>query len=586
MSSSDKNQTNDTKNQDLTPGEPLTEKEVASKKPAILLTVLILLIIAIVGVFGYMVNVAMKEDAIDQSVAAVKMKENEERLTVDTDGEPLSPSVELTEKCSFYSKLASSQPVSVLVIGDIFGTGAGAREGSDWISLLKEDLKESFGSEVTVNNLSLANRNDAYSAYVSLMNEVSGNKETVYDAVIISLGYYDDPFNFKLQYEGILRAVKKNYASSEIIGIIESSAVTDTEGYSDETALYARELLNYYGGIDANMGEAFAVTGKDYSALTVDGVIPNSEGQKLYADWILKKINEKLYGTDDSDAAQFKTESPEAVNPDSELYDKYHYIPAESFLRADDLNFIIGIKDLNALSVENVGMLGIDYDYVEGKNTVQIVLDRKIFAGLQNEYEGSEPERHIRIVNNNATVYEEMAVSFATKEQADAFHGIIMTGNLNLHQSEEKYDKLPMPPETTAPPETEPETEETEGSEKKKTTAADSKKKKSDDSDDETKKSSENRKNSGSSNRTTQPAAAPAPVPVPETLAPETAAPTPETVAETTAEIAPTVPSQIEGPVISDPANSGNIETAAPYSVQAGQGIDVNQWNAVGPTVG
>lgn len=582
MSSNDKNQTNDTQKQNLTQGEPLTEKEVASKKPAILLSILILLIIAIVGVFGYMVNVAMKEDAIDQSVAAVKMQENEARLAVDTEGETLAPSVELTEKCSFYSKLTSSQSVSVLVIGDIFGTGAGAEGGSNWIDLLQEGLKESFGSDVTVKNLSLANRNDAYSAYVSLMNEASGNKDTVYDAVIISLGYYDDPFNFKLQYEGILRAVKKNYGASEIIGIIESPAVTDTEGYSDETALYARELISYYGGIVANMGEAFAVTGKDYSALTVDGVLPNAEGQKLYADWMLKKIGEKLFGTGES-AADFKSEIPVAVNPDSELYDQYHYIPADSFLRADDLNFIIGIKDLSTLSVENVGMLGIDYDYVEGKNTVQIVLDRKIFAGLQNEYEGTEPERHIRIVNNNATVYEEMAVSFATKEQADAFHGIIMTGNLNLHQGEEKYDKLPMPPETTAPPETETEIEETDGSKKEETKAADSKKKKSDDSDDETKRDSENRRNSGSSNRTSTPQPQPTAAPVPETV-PETAAVTPETTAET----APTVPSGVEGPVISDPANSGNIETAAPapYTVEAGQGIDVEQWNAVGPTVG
>ena len=80
----------------------------------------------------------------------------------------------------------------------------------------------------------------------------------------------------------------------------------------------------------------------------------------------------------------------------------------------------INISKLEELSAENVGMLGIDYDYVEGKNTVQVVIDKSIFTGWNTEFEGTAPERHISIVNNNAAVYDELAVSFATKEQADA----------------------------------------------------------------------------------------------------------------------------------------------------------------------
>lgn len=598
MSSNEKNKTNSTQN--FNQNEPLTEKEASSKKPKVLLTILILLILTIVGVFGYMVKVAMTEDAIDQSVAAEKMKEDNIRLTPETiDYSAVNYDEAVVESNSLLAKLASAEPVSILVIGDVFGTGAGASVGADWTELLAENLKNSFGSEVTVNNLSLGNANNAYSAYVTLMNEAAGNKDAAYDAVIVSLGYYDDPFNFSLQYEGILREIRRNYGSCEIIGLIESAAVTDPEGHSDETALYAKDIISHYGGIAANMGEAFAVTGQDYSTLTVDGVLPNEAGHKVYADWILKKIKEKMDGEAESDTASgAATASVEALDPDSDRYDHYYYIAAGDFLRADDLNYIIGIKALNALGVENVGMLGIDYEYVEGKNTVQIVLDRNIFAGLQNEYEGTAPERHIRIVNNNASVYEEMAVSFATKEQADAFHGIIMTGNLKLHQNEEKYDKLPMPPETTAPPETEPETEApqeeteeetakaSEESKKKETTAADSKNKKSDEKTEETrKKESESKKSSGSSGRNNnpQPQATAAPAAVAETAAPETA----QTVTETVVETAPTVPQAVEGAVISDPANSGNIlqpETA--YTVQPGQGIDIQQWNSVGPTVG
>ncbi|WP_155988306.1 SGNH/GDSL hydrolase family protein [Oribacterium sp. P6A1] len=614
MSSNDNKQTNDTPNLNL--NEPLTEKEAASGRPKTLLVILILLILTITGVFGYMVNVAMKEDALDQSVAAERMDEDSKRLQPETVPES---SVDLNEalsgSSSLFKKLTASEPVKILVIGDTFGTGAGAQDGTNWTELLADSIKEDFGSEVSVNNLSLANGNDAYGAYVSLMNEAAGNKDAVYDAVIVSLGYYDDPFNFGLQYEGILRSIRRCYGSAEIIGIIESASVTATEGYSDETALYARNLLEHYGGIVANMGEAYAVSGMDAGTLTSDGVLPNAAGQKIYADWIVKKIKNKLDdtlgGTESQEAVsqQPASGSEDPVNPDAELYDHYYYIEASEFYRADDVNYLINISRLKELGVENVGMLGIDYEYVEGKNTVQVVIDKNIFTGWNTEFEGTAPERHIRIVNNNAAVYDELAVSFATKEQADAFHGLILTGNLNLHQSEEKYDKLPMPPETTAPetePETEAETEESvvetaaasDESKAEKSAKADSgnKKKEEESAKNKETRSSEKKKDdsekkSSNSKRTSQ-------TPAQQTAAPETAA---VTVAETaavettqdmsqqvveTAAAVPTVPG-VEGAVISDPADSANVSPAGDtYTVQAGQGIDINQWNSIGPTVG
>ena len=599
--------------------EPLTEKEAASQKPKVLLTILILLILTIAGVFGYMVSVAMKEDAIDQSVAAERMDEDSKRLQKETAAET-SPDISsvLSGSSTLLQKLTASQPVSLLIVGDSFGTGAGAQDGTNWTELLAADLKESFGSEVTVNNVSMADGNDAYSAYVSFMNEAAGNKEAVYDAVIVSLGFYDDPFSFGLQYEGILRSIRRCYSSAEIIGIIESAAVTAPEGYSDETALYARTLLEDYGGIVANMGEAYAVSGQEISTLTADGILPNAEGQRIYADWIVKKIKEKIDGVMNGAESQEASGSSTPVNPDAELYDHYYYVPASDFYRADEVNYIINISKLAELSVENVGMLGIDYEYVEGKNTVQVVIDRNIFTGWDTELAGAAPERHIRIANNNAAIYDELAVSFATKEQADLFHGIIITGNLNLHRNEEKYDKLPMPPETTAP-ETEPETvAETEESivetaaveESETETASDSgNKKKEETKAEETSKTretkaaeasklketktaeksketkaKEKKKNSSASKPAETVPQTSAPAALQETAAPETAQDVTQQVE--TAAAAPAIQAN-EGAVISDPADSASFAATSPaYTVQPGQGIDVEQWNSIGPSVG
>ena len=653
MSNDEKNNVPETTNESTTsaPKEPGSENNSGSsltKKGTTLLTILILMIVAIIGAFGYMVHTAITEDAIDESVNAERINAANERLQLETDADgniiakghgSEAASAVLPEENIFLNKLNAKEPVSLLVIGDVFGTGAGAKDGTNWTDLLASKIKESFGSEVSVNNLSLPNGNNAYSAYVTLMNEAAGNKDSVYDAVIVALGYYDAPFTFDLQYEGLLRSIKLQYPSAEIIGLIESASLTEQSGYSDETATYAKNLLEHYGGIVANMGEAFMVTGQDVNSFTDDGILPNADGQKLYANWIVRKINDRLknpggYASEKDNAGVSTTSILETdgtitpVNPDATLYDHYYYIASDSFQRLDDCNFIIGAQELMALGSETVGMIGLDYDYLTGNNTAQVVIDNDIFGGLSFEKEDAAPERHIRIVDNDASINDSIAVSFATKEQADGFHGLIITGNLNFNQPHDKYEKLPLPPETTAPETTVEETtvkettaEETTAEETTvaETTAAETKvqettaeetkadtvKKETESEAEKDKKKQEETKKETKASETKAPAkkAAPKQTSAPaetsaqatETAAPETA-PVQTTAAETSAQIeaeavpetaAAETPEATEQAVISDPADSATIVVpTVPYTVEAGQGIDVSQWNTAGPTVG
>ncbi len=656
MNSNEKNQfqpsqTNSTEQSGTQNGESSN----GAGKSSPLLIILILLILSIVTIFGYMVFTAMREDAIDESIAAEQLKAESERagLTIDSEGNVITQDSILTAETLqvsdnvFFSKLAKSEPVSILIIGDVFGTGAGAKEGTNWTEVLVSNIMDTFGSIATINNLSLPSGNDAYSAYVTLMNESAGNPSAQYDAVIVSLGYYDDPFKFNFQYEGVLRSITERYPSAEIIGLIESASITAPDGYSDETAIYTRNLLEHYDGIVANMGEAFAVNGADPSVFTDDGLLPNGKGQLLYADWIVKQIKNKMSGkgsNKSSDAESpselSKNGSLEPVNPDSAMYDHYYYITANSFLRLDDTNYIIGVRDLTALGAETEGLIGLDYDLVPGANTAQVVIDGSIFGALTEDHDGSSTDRHITAVKNNAIITDHIAVSFATKAEADTFHGLIITGNLNLSHAAAKYKKLPLPPETpaetaeettveettvaetteeTAVPETAETTietsaeettvaksaetssevsaeETTETSETKKSSDGNKKKaKKADSSNSSTKKSgaSEEKATVAETTASAGTAVAESPkAPVPETTAsgndaaasipaettvPETAAP--ETSAETQ--------NYFESVIISDPSNSAAIfETTAPYTVEAGQGIDINQWNLTGPTTG
>ena len=637
MSKDEKNNISETTNESTAsaPKDPSSENNSGStltKKGSTLLAVLILMIVAIIGAFGYMVHTAITEDAIDESVNAERINAANERLQLETDADgniitkgndSEVASAVLPEENSFLNKLNAGEPVSILVIGDVFGTGAGAKDGTNWIDLLISNIKESFGSDVSVNNLSLPDGNNAYSAYVTLMNEAAGNKDSVYDAVIVALGYYDVPFTFDLQYDGLLRSIKLQYPSAEIIGLIESASVTEPGGYSDETATYIRNLLEHYGAIVANMGEAFMVTGQDVNSFTDDGILPNADGQKLYANWIVRKINDRLKNpggnASEKDNAGVSTTSIletdgtiTPVNPDATLYDHYYYIASDSFQRLDDCNFIIGAQELMALGSETVGMIGLDYDYLTGTNTAQVVIDNDIFGGLSFEKEDASPERHIRIVDNDASINDSIAVSFATKEQADGFHGLIITGNLNFNQPQDKYGKLPLPPETTAPETTVEETtvEETTAAETTvaETTAAETKvqettaeETKADTVKKETESEAETdkKKQEETKKETKAPAKKAAPkqtaAAVAETAAPETA-PVQTIAAETSTQIeaevvpetaAAETPEASEQAVISDPADSATITIpTTAYTVEAGQGIDLSQWNNVGPTVG
>ena len=637
MSKDEKNNISETTNESTAsaPKDPSSENNSGStltKKGSTLLAVLILMIVAIIGAFGYMVHTAITEDAIDESVNAERINAANERLQLETDADgniitkgndSEVASAVLPEENSFLNKLNAGEPVSILVIGDVFGTGAGAKDGTNWTDLLISNIKESFGSDVSVNNLSLPDGNNAYSAYVTLMNEAAGNKDSVYDAVIVALGYYDVPFTFDLQYDGLLRSIKLQYPSAEIIGLIESASVTEPGGYSDETATYIRNLLEHYGAIVANMGEAFMVTGQDVNSFTDDGILPNADGQKLYANWIVRKINDRLKNpggnASEKDNAGVSTTSIletdgtiTPVNPDATLYDHYYYIASDSFQRLDDCNFIIGAQELMALGSETVGMIGLDYDYLTGTNTAQVVIDNDIFGGLSFEKEDASPERHIRIVDNDASINDSIAVSFATKEQADGFHGLIITGNLNFNQPQDKYGKLPLPPETTAPETTVEETtvEETTAAETTvaETTAAETKvqettaeETKADTVKKETESEAETdkKKQEETKKETKAPAKKAAPkqtaAAVAETAAPETA-PVQTIAAETSTQIeaevvpetaAAETPEASEQAVISDPADSATITIpTTAYTVEAGQGIDLSQWNNVGPTVG
>ena len=408
-------------------------------KRAVLLTVLLLILLA-AGLSVYVGRVTAERDAWNKSV------QNGKRAMAAEGKKPESGESEAVKtvsegKASFYQKLHDSEKVRILILGDHFAESSGLPDGVEsWTAILQKELSERYGSEVEIVNLALPEGNDAYSAYVQLEN---APKDESMDAAILCLGSYDESFSFRLRYEGLLRTLRLKYEKCSLISLIESVALTDPGRNADETASYIRELTEHYQGLTVNEAEAYAMSGEDYSRFTGENHIPNAEGQKLWAKWILDGIAPLVSSYQGYDSAEI-----ERKDPDAAAYDHYFYVPSSAFSRIDDHSFRISAAELQALSVSDASLLGIDWQWVQRQNDVNALIDGQLPGGRTENYSGDQDsERHIQIIGDGANISSDLTMTFASEQQADQFKGVIFSGSIPLTREtkEREFTVLPAP---------------------------------------------------------------------------------------------------------------------------------------------
>lgn len=373
-----------------------------------------------------------------------------------------------TEAKGFYQKLRSGQPVKIWVFGDETAYDR-LSELESWTGQLADGLRERYGSQVELRNFSLFGVYDTLMHYVLLQQQLGSGESA--DAVLLCMGYYEDPFVFPLYYEALLRSLKLRLPQTAILSLIESAAVTAPEGSADELATLTRSLTERYHGQTISMAEAFAVSGEDYPALA-GGAFPlalTAEGQRLYADWILEQLAVAVSAGTEIDEAL-----PELENAAAAVFDRYSYIPRERFTRISETDWQISIETLRRIGAESGGVVALDYSFLKGQNDVNVSIDGQLFGGLSRVYgdfetEGAEVEeksrlRRVEIIRNNANVTDYLSVTFGTREQAETFSGLILFGNLGFMEGSADYTALPVPekrvetapePEGTAPGEPE-----------------------------------------------------------------------------------------------------------------------------------
>lgn len=431
-----------------------------------------------------------------------------------------------------------------------------------WTGQLADGLRERYGSQVELRNFSLFGGYDALMHYVLLQQQLGSGESA--DAVLLCMGYYEDPFVFPLYYEALLRSLKLRLPQAAILSLIESAAVTAPEGSADELATLTRNLTERYHGQTISMAEAFAVSGKDYPALA-GGAFPlalTAEGQRLYADWILEQLSGAVSAGTEIDEAL-----PELENAAAAVFDRYSYIPRERFVRISETDWQISEGSLRELGAETGGVVALDYSFLKGQNDVNVSIDGQLFGGISRVYGDFETEgagageetrlRRVEIIRNNANVTDYLSVTFGTKEQAETFSGLILFGNLGFMEGSTDYTALPVPEKRvsdTMQPESTAEEESGSAAESESASAetrAESETRESSKSRRETREEEERRRETEERSRET------------ETAAESTAAPT-ESGTETAApQEAETIPETASGPTVGTHVPESR-ETAGP----------------------
>lgn len=308
-----------------------------------------------------------------------------------------------------YQKLKAGHYVNILIVGDSIGEGAGASEsGQQWSALLIKWLRETYGTECTLTNISMGG-NASYAGYAREMILEDGIE---YDLAIICYGENDKAEDISLDYEAIIRGIRGKYRACSMISILESSQRTCTDKIQE-----IEKLADYYGIPVADTIKAFQESGYDYEELAEDGTHPGDLGQKIYFETVRDVIMDQTV----QDIPVEKTEL-EPINEDVVKYDRFKYFPADQFVRTDEITWEIQTGPIS-------GEMGIYRRYDPGDCTLRIFADDVLFDEIAIDWQYEFSQQHfIKLSENVCAADGSIKLVFASSKQADGFEGLLFTG--------------------------------------------------------------------------------------------------------------------------------------------------------------
>jgi acyl-CoA thioesterase I len=193
---------------------------------------------------------------------------------------------------SFFEKLRAGKQVTVAYIGGSITHGAGASDANktSYRALVNNWLRAQYPkSKINELNSSVSGTNSMYAAIRARRDVV----EYKPDLVLLEFATSDASETedaVKKSIEGIIRQLLAVSQPPEIVMIYAPNAEQKTAMSWHET------IADYYHLPKLNLHELMAANNQSIAALSKDGVHPNDEGHKLYANYIIEYLSaqEKL----------------------------------------------------------------------------------------------------------------------------------------------------------------------------------------------------------------------------------------------------------------------------------------------------
>ncbi|MBQ8005078.1 MAG: SGNH/GDSL hydrolase family protein [Clostridia bacterium] len=318
---------------------------------------------------------------------------------------------ELAEKLknyNFYEKLKERLQVNVLFLGNGIVQGTGVANSNDnWVLKIVNEIETSYGTDLKGANYGKANT-DAFYGY-NIMN--CAPLGLVYDLVVICYGAGEDPQNFEMYYDGLLRSIKNQNSKCDIYCIIEATA-EDTERVNADAV---KELCDHYGVICIDMNEYFTSHSIDKKK-TLNGIIPNADGNIAYYNCISVIIKENLKAGRDVPA------NNQAYLLTSKNFDNYKYIK-----RADMEKVGGSIYEVSAPG--KVATLMYYKSYTSG-GIIRVYINGKKVAEIDNKLETNTGGNVINfaLLDSELTGVNKIRIEVDTPDNGLNFYGVAFSG--------------------------------------------------------------------------------------------------------------------------------------------------------------
>ncbi len=314
---------------------------------------------------------------------------------------------ELQEKMKtydFYQKIEEKLTTNIA----FFGTETVRKMKNDntgWVAQFFDTMKKGYTNAHGINSGSRGS--SALYGYVALNIRALQSFE-YFDLAVVCYGAHDDPETFTTYYDGLLRSIKNQNEKCEIYCIIEANK----EGYN-ENAEAVRQICALYGGICIDMNEYFKENGIDFDA-TLNGIEPNSYGDKEYLSAILETIDSSL-------------ESGRRVSTDKRVnfsstrdFDNFKYLGTAKMKKVSDTVYEFSSSGKIAVLVYKI-------DPKNGENT-KIYVNGKRVLNVNTKY-GSSDELGIALISTSLGNMNRIRIETGTDDNAMNIYGIAIGGS-------------------------------------------------------------------------------------------------------------------------------------------------------------